>query len=437
MLEIFECLAFPELAAVASLSPRNTELILKYIIPSIGIENASLVLKISGLDNIPRAIYPRAGEVGDFKHLCKGDDHVLATLKAFCPVFGELHVMLEYYYAPNSELVLNIIDHINRYCSTVPQKVTIRSGENSLIEEFTMPNVTSVDILFRYQPENFWIATHFPQIESLSIEIDDYFTIIENLPHLKHLTVSDETCSHFDLTAFAEVNPQVRSVKIDLCQGLRSLQELNECFPNLVSLYYRPKEETDTRPPLTDQNGVQSVHFSNVKSYTIDLRDYYRNHWHLDSVIHEINFDRFKAIQFDRLESLEFISVGEFLSITQLDLVLQYKDLKSLDYRYSAVSYEQIWRLVDTMPRLKEIIVKPKGRLTDQEDVLRLMRETNLETIRVFLEEPFLDEFRGLDLPDGWHLDESTVQTVMNTFLFDEFTYKRNGLSQPIYSITL
>lgn len=78
------------------------------------------------------------------------------------------------------------------------------------------------------------------------------------------------------------MNPQIYAADVELCQGLRSLQELNAFFPNMKSLYYRPKNETDLRQP----NDHQAVHFANVKSYTIDLTDYYTTHRQYDNNVH-------------------------------------------------------------------------------------------------------------------------------------------------------
>lgn len=267
---------FGDLATVASLSPRAHQLIRHYNLMShYNISNATLLIEIKGMERTQGLKYRPVGK-WNFEMLCSSHDQLLATLKVFCPMFGQLDIKL-LYIQPHDNFTLTVVDHINRYCSTVPQQFTLTATRHR-VQQFTAPHVHSVEIISPELLTNFSIAEHFPNVQELYIHNHDYFSTTEHLPHLRHLDVADDFCGHFNVRAFAEKNPQITSVKLDLCEGLDILQEVNEVFPRLVSLYYRLKRDTVGVMPLRgehEKSGRPVVHFRRVKSFTIDLEDFF------------------------------------------------------------------------------------------------------------------------------------------------------------------
>lgn len=116
------------------------------------------------------------------------------------------------------------------------------------------------------------------------------------------------------------------------------------------------------------------------------------------------------------------MTLENFYSDGQMELVLQYNGVTSLEHWYCGMSYADIWRLVDAMPNLEELAVRPNEHFTEHGEFVRLMQDTNLESIGVIVDEPYLDEFRGLTLPEHWFLDKVAVLTRWNSRPYEKFT---------------
>lgn len=407
LLVILEKLEYSDLATVASISARSNKLILDYnLLSKFGIKGATLHIEVAGKNQLLEALYRPIGE-SRTKVLCAGYNRILATLKAFCPAFDQLHLTLNYFHPHEIDSTREIVDHVNRYCATVSQKMMIKYTTAS-IEEFIMQNTSSIMIHNPEKLTNFSLNKRFPQVERLTILIDKVFVISENLPHLKHFELLDSKCGHFDLKTFGELNPQIDSVKLDLCEELYNLRDVNDIFPDLVSLYYKPIRSvtSEVRRALDDsKESSQSIRFRNIKRYTIDLFHYYYHDYRQDDdAFHADTFARLSSIQFDQLESLEYITVDRFYSNGQMDFVAQYKQVTRLDYSSYGMSYKEIWRLIDALPNLSEIIITPSEDPMFHDDFLQLMMQTNLDTIRVFIDNAMVDAFLSLNLPGQWFL---------------------------------
>lgn len=416
--------SFGDLATVASMSPRAHQMIQRYnLFSNYDIKNATLLIEIEGNNQLEDVQY-RSTAVSRNRFLCAGLDHLLATLQVFCPIFGQLDITLNYF-RPHGDFELKIVDYINRYCSTVPQKFTIESTYNPVLE-FTAWNASSVKISMPELLQNFSIATHFPRVEELHIRNHDYFTSKEHLPHLKHLEITDRICGHFNIRVFAGSNPHITSAELDLCDDLNYLQEVNILFPKLMALRYRPKKDTRAIMQTRYENDVRSVRFANVKSYTIDLRDYFRFYLGRNDSYYRPHFAKFSQIKFDELVTLKYISEDKFYKNGQLDFVGQYDEVKSLDYSSFRVSYDDVWHLVDSLPNLKEITFAPHSNCTDHDDLWRLMKETNLEIIRASIVESLVREFSAIALPAKWTLEGLDED---NYICSKSMTFSRNRMA--------
>lgn len=223
LLGILEKLEFGDLAILASMNPRINRLIWEYnLCPWFNPTNETLYIQI--FDEIPSA------SIAKRIPLCNGQRNVLATLKAFCPMFSRLSLYYENAFLPSENSITEIMEHINRYCATVPQQIRIGNTGDG-IKEFVATNAGTVSILFPETVRDFSIGAYFPQVEVLSIKIEKSFAINEHLPHLKRLELEDSG-HKFELRAFAELNPQIRSVRLDWCEGWQYMQQVNEFLPN-------------------------------------------------------------------------------------------------------------------------------------------------------------------------------------------------------------
>lgn len=404
LLAILEQLEFGDLAVSASLSARTRQLAVDFkLIPVDEMKNASLHIAI--YDDVPKiGVISADGNLRYVKELCKGQNHVVATLAAFCPMFSHLTLNVNNYYQSYNDTEQTVIDCVNRYCSTVSQKLLIRNFRYSFAE-FTAPNVSSAVIEFPEMLKNFSFRRQCPQVKELTIAINDYYVIKEHLPHLTHFELTERNaCGNFDLRTFGALNPQIRSVRLDLCQGLHNLQQVNEMFPSLVSLYYKPKHssivqrEQRMQPfPVPYENHVESVRFRNVRRYTIDLSDYY--HQRQDGGFQYFTFTKLSAVRFDQLETLVYVT--EWDMFNNVKFIEQYKEVAILEHSSKCISYDELWQLVELLPNLKKITVRlaVASNRTDHEDLLRLMRDTNLESICAWVDASEKEEYCRMNLP--------------------------------------
>lgn len=421
LLDILERLTSADMVTIASVSRRVSRLIWDYkLIPGLGKENPLVRLSISA--QYTTLLFPTTSTELGWTTSFIEPDHIFAALRAFCQFFGQLDFDLDYYTRRSIDFTRQAVDHVNRHCVTVPQKMTIMQAIDS-IGMFTAQHVASVTIHSPEKLGNFSFHEHFPRVQRLSILINKPFGIGERLPHLQHLELLDSSCGHFDVDTFAKWNPHIRSAKLDLCEGLHNVQLVNEAFPELMTFHYKPKWNAGygvLRAPDEEEEAAQSVHFRNVKSYTIDLLDYERQQRDLAAYAKAV--DQFASITFDGLQSLEYITLmGNRSAVDPVEFIGQYKGVTRLDFSTCEVSYGDVRRLIDALPNLREIKIRPND---DREQYLRLMAETGLETIRVRVNAESMDEFQRYTLPAKWYL-----QTPEYTPLrFRILTFKRNKM---------
>lgn len=416
LLHILELLNLSDLVTVASFSPRIAQLAVDYtLMPAHNFRNATLRIELSGHHLLTKVLYLPAGKERKLTDLFTGHDLVLATLKVLCPLFGSLFIMLDYYHPLNSTQTQQAVSYANRYCATIPQHVHIINGKGSMTE-FTALNVSGVSINYPEKFANFSLAERFPRLQKLSIRIDRLFAINERLPHLQHFELLDTACGRFDLRAFAEFNPRMCSVKLDLCEGLDRLQEVNAMFPELESLHYVPRavgagvERVQPRAQPTVSDRVRhSVRFRKVTSYTVDLTS------DVGRTFPAASFARLLSIQFDRLESLTFVPSANIYSNGLLDLVDQYKELIHLDCSALGLLYEEIWRVIELLPNLQTIDIRPKKDRTHAEDILPLMGQTNLGRIHVWIDDMSMHNYREINLPEQWTLHVAEQKSTYST----------------------
>lgn len=421
VMEILDFLSFGDLATIVAMDPRHYHLVWDHYIGAV--KGASLRIVVSNIDPDTRAYFLPTESFAEYNKLCTGHNHMLATLKSFCHAFVELDITFDYSYNYDSNITTKIVSYVNTYCSMVPQKITMRRLRGSA-GEFAFQNASSVVLRVSGDFSNFTVAKHFPRVQELSIDLYEPFALKQHLPHLRHFELMDISCGNFDLREFGKMNSQIRSVNVELCGNLKSVQEVNEIFPKLESLYYKPKrvpiESDHQRWPFgRRQNTVQSVRFRNVKQYTIDLSSFYSLGQYGELDADSLADDKHAAIEFDQLESLEYVSHTYNHRNDQIDFVLHYNEVHRLNITSFVMTYGHMKRLVDSLPRLKEIQL----RCTSPRDLLQIMSDTRLDTIHVLLlvREATRADFLQATLPANWYVDASSSTKYTNII-----TFKRN-----------
>lgn len=383
----------------------------------VDLRNATLRIELSANQLSKKVLHLPARKGARYVEMFAGHEVVLATLKTSCFAVGRLHLLLDYNQPLNGDKVREVVDYVNRHCAAVPQKWHILSAKGSVVE-FTAFNVTSVNIRHPERLNNFAINARFPALAELSMRIDAPFAINEHLPHLKHFELLDRACGRFDLRTFAALNPQIRSAKLDLCEGMDRLYEVNAVFPHLEALHYSPRifrtaiQLSHTPQWSLPKQQHKMVRFPKVTSFTVGLFGDF------DQLFHDHNFATLQSVQFDRLDALKYISsYSIYGSSGTIDFVGQHKELKSLDCSSYGIAYEEVWRLVRSLANLKVIIMRPNEEHEHQENVLRLMAETHLMGIRVWIDDAAADGLRNVTLPGQWTLESDQPKSVQSTAL--------------------
>lgn len=417
---ILEKLSRRDLMNLGTMNPRISQLIKDFdILPDSSIKKSRLLIKL-GVRKTPEAHYFPIIERDVANIMCDSLECILKLLNVYCYAFDRLDFTIDYASGPDSNATQTVVDYIKRYCSTTEQKVRILNAGDS-IAELAGLTATSVTIHGPEKPVNFTINAYFPRVKRLTIRIGTEYALNEHLPHLRHFELIDTSCEHFDLRAFGALNPRIRSLELDPCQGLDKLHEVNAIFPNLEEFVLTPRitysENSSLRrlPRPTDT----PIRFQNVKIYTIDLSG------GLGDVFHACYFRLFAYIQFEQLESLKYISsLNIYGENRNVDFVGQYKQLRILDCSLFEIFYEEIWRLLGSLPNLKEISIKPRRERPYRDDFLRLMEVTSLETIRVSLDPGAVHQFRNLTLPERWVLEPPPVSQLGLAY-FKSLTFSR------------
>lgn len=159
---------------------------------------------------------------------------------------------------------------------------------------------------------------------------------------------------------------------------MANLQEVNEIFPELRSLYYRSKRVLNVEQRNgtdKDIDAIEIVRFQNVESYMIDLLGYDCDDDNR-SFCADTLAAKLSSIGFDRLASLGYLTLEGFNinSSDQIDFVAQYKDIKRLNFSSYEMSFEEVKYLVDELPNLEEITIRPSRGM---EEFVKFMTETN------------------------------------------------------------
>lgn len=441
LLGVLDHLHFTDLLSLASMNARNRQLIVDhYILPEAG-AHATLRVTISGHDLYTSGFYFGHRNASDYSRLA-GRASVFAALQVLCPISTDVQISLFFDQHFDAMLKQTVESYVHNHCAGVPQTVEMMGSSESLIS-IRLPHAKSVFIANPERFKRFDVAKSFPRVERLGVDVFRRFTLAQRLPHLTHFQVQDLTCGHFDLRAFGQKNPQIRSVALELCGQMGNIVEINELFPGLQSLRLKlrreqPTDEPDSKPffqrlgsaigslfkQQKPRHSVESVRFRNVKKYTLDITGLYSAAHGVDEAVRlaRDDLDKLSSIAFDKLESLTYKTRVGGNSSAQIDFIAQYKDVKRLDFSSFALRYADMQRLVDSLPKLEDITLAFS--VTPAEHFSRLMRETRLACVRVSVADVFREHFIGqFTLPEQWiffadeHLDAHSI-----------LTYKRNRL---------
>lgn len=445
MMGILDFLDFPDLVIVASMSPASYQLIMdRYITPRT--DGDKMFLRIEMTEKIwtSLAYYQKEGRAwNNARMFCNGYECIFASLIVFCQTASKLHIEFDTHYHFDTATTQKLASYVDRYCSDVPQSVELFDVKKTN-ESFRFTRVQDVQVTQPEASESFALTEWFPQVEKLAIKLHDSYKIDVHLPNLTHFKLEDSKCGHFDLRGLAEKNPQIRSIELEICGSIENINEVNELFPNLESLRltlkrpWKKEESADgflsaitswLRPKKAEtplkHDAVRFVRFRNVKHFTLDITKFYDAAGIPDAYFgmnaESITKDRLSSIVFDHLESFNYMSTTNHHRKEQIDYVVQYQNVTSLNFSMISMRYWDMKRLIDSLPKLKEITLLG----IRAGDLLRLMAEINLQTLHIRVPGREQNIFQPSDtLPEQWFLHANQEVSSYEHMM----TYKRHPM---------
>lgn len=336
-------------------------------------------------------------------------------------------MQLDYKYHFDTALTEKLAAKANAHCSSnIPQTVKL-SGMKDPIGKFAFTYATEVRIMRPEEFNDFELAEWFPQVERFSINTYPFHLNV-HLPNLASFQLLGLKCGTFDLKSFGQRNPQIRSADLQICGQMENIAEVNELFPDLEALQLTLKRpgQAEESSELDRRSSVEFVRFRKVKSFTLDISHFNGGSKSVFSYL-GLNAEstaslKLSSILFDQLDSFKYITEVHFYRNEQIDYVLQYQNVTSLDFSSIVMRYEEMKRLIESLPKLKEITLACS--MTGAETFFRLMAETNLDTLNVRARDAERQDFLIFSaLPEQWSLHE--VQHT-SAYMSNILTYKRN-----------
>lgn len=372
LLDLFDMLNLEELVNLANLSPRVREIITKYY----GINKFRLhekTLQI-GFQGIPLTRNVKKMEYNEFTIKI----YDMATAIRYLRNFGHLTQHIIVYnidYHQQRSWTQNIIEYINEYCSESLRELELMfygTFNNTWKKPFT--KLTKIE----FGGKCYWIdslnninsSEIFPLLSEIyigKIELNSSICLANNFPHLEYVHL-DRIDSNFDEDSFRkffEMNPQIRSLKLNYVNSLAFLYLVDKMLPNLEHLDMTVGKDVLRETELGD------VHFKNVKNCSVDF-DYQHS--------------KYIPIIFDQAEELAF---HKFFpdELSFVEFMTKNHNVKFLNLLSGGFSLEQWMLIVENMPNLVKI-QKWWGLTIENDFIFGLMAtETNLKTVILFTKE--------------------------------------------------
>lgn len=429
LMEIFDSLDFGDLANMATLSPRYQQIIIDhYIIPKYALNRPIIHIFISKKMENTHVFYLPTDELRNSIKLTTGHNEMLSTLKAFCHLFAKVSIVTDYFLPTGQKLIHSVAHALNNHCLNVPQTVSMSIHMTDKRQmDFVFEHATRVELGAPERYNASEIARMFPRTEALTLRIDKPYCLDFNFPHLKYFELSEMHYGQFDLKSFGARNPQITGIKMGFPWEPKHLHEINEIFPNLhdLNVELRKRKEDSLVDKFSNFFGsligssVKEIYFANVRSVTLVLTYLQyrkiRGEEHFDIIHNEWIRDNLTMIRFNQLESFKLITRSRAFVDEQIDLITRNKDLIAVEFSSIILTYAQMRRLVDALPRLKSVTLRcTRARTVD--DIRSLLKETDLERITVKVDKRRRHMLLELGtLPEEWIVESSNkgLQTCL------------------------
>lgn len=201
------------------------------------------------------------------------------------------------------------------------------------------------------------------------------------------------------MLSYLRANPQLHSFKAQIDWNQNYLQQVNDICPNIEHLEIEYLYPNSIIAPTTTP-----IRFQNVKTFSLSLINVFID------LVDDIR-NTLTAIEFDHLESFKLSMNMPFSKDFLIDLIIRNRDLNSVSLEVSKLTCIELVRLVESLPKLKELAVT----VFNRDEILDLhrflMRTTHLDKVLVSTDSFGLRMLRSMEdsLRQGRLIHESTA----------------------------
>lgn len=356
---IFESLNFCDLANVAVLNPRYSEIIVTRILPKYQLNDGKIDVRLfSNPSNSTAILHWHEKLKEGHSTLARGHNSTYGVLKSFGYVFTQMKIHVR-------EQAITDWEELTKYTDSPDGK------HNNVI----FPNVIELLLDIDYKnPPTMQLDKVFPHLEQLSIRgfISHFpFSFSGSSKYLTQFQSREPIYDPDRFKSFLRSNPQLRNLTVPIKWTHNYIREIGEYLPNLEDLHIIYDGS------LKGKSSNDNIRMKNVKKFTLELS------YNDDYKLAQSSRDVLKTIVFDKLETFKMSANIDGISKYLIDLIGQNKNLVRVELAKFEVSDMDLNRLVKQLPKLKDIILHhPSAR--DTWDLMRFLEHrTQLERIYV------------------------------------------------------
>lgn len=408
---ILDKLHLSDLLKVASLSPRLQQLIMDhYITISYRLQHSQITVYVDDTVQLQYVNDKNATGVMAEKHA-----DVLFVLQHFCHMFNELEVEI---HPHGYQYIEEIQSFVNEYCSHAAQEVTLIRGLNDIYsDELNVSFVNASSVIlehYLFDPNDaIRLDVAFPLMQKLTVNQETILT--HHYPYLTDITLQLFCTKPIDnyLSNFMRLNSQLRRIESTVFDDSTFLLSISELLPHLESLSLRLLASHY----YTFDSWPKSQ-FRCVKDFNLTL-DFY-GPWtdKLQELLASIEFEQLETFSLysENVEPLDFVigMIVENTGVTNIAIDAQ-------------VSFEQLTRLIEPLPKLKELTLSWSEH-TSRDLVGRFLEHTIITnhtldkfTVRLFANDQVTYEDISEFIPFCWNYNEASIIQNARLLQFHRF----------------
>lgn len=335
LMNIFDFLYDNDVIAIAEISPRFADIILKhYIIGTLRLHEKPIDLLLGAA--CPNLMY--IDTTNQKAVLTQDPNKIISALKLFGHIFS--HITFDVLAFGNSD-TQKFVKHVDCYCKNATKRVIINSVDEKALANWTYSfDHTATEVIVRTDLEKpIQYKKLFPFMQRLAA-VNLLNQNIEHYPHLTNYSIQS-TLNHDNVQQFLRLNPQIQHLQIAVRNNVSHVRYLAELLPFLESISLNVEIVSPNIDPAV-------IHFKTVKEFTltisnIDETPVFRN------VIGSVQFDQ-----------LEMFHLRVFYATSADDQIIEMISKNAGLKRFETnlrMTNETFNGFLQALPELKEISI--------------------------------------------------------------------------------